>query len=118
MIGETYRQKLIRGLFGSYRSALAPRTFWLAWKDGDDLSSRVRVENTDDVWAPTGDGVSNAVDIDGGVAGDWTIRSVALYDRQVGGEAVVELAVDPPVEVTLGAMLTIPAGQMVIGVAA
>lgn len=121
MIGEIYRQKAARAMFGSARSPHAPATLWVGWisTSGAELStSRVRCANSDEVWGPSGYGVANVAPIDGGTAGAWTIKAVGLWDAPTGGELVFSADLPSTLTTSAGEVLTIPVGGLSIEVAA
>lgn len=118
MIGDAYRQVVARSLLGAHRSPLVPSVVWLSWMGPDELGARVRVENSDDMWEATDFGVTNASTIDGGLAGDWTVTAIGLYDRQVGGNLIAAVDVSPAIATSTGDAISVPAGGLSIEVAA
>lgn len=117
MLSPAYRQRAAQAVFGSARSELIPAILWLGWLDETETevtADRVRVENTDAVFGPYGDGVTNVSAIDAGTAQNAaTVTALAFYDAATGGDLILTAPVDPiPVEVD--ATLTIPAGGLIL----
>lgn len=120
MISPTYRQRAARAVFGSARSELIPAVLWLGWLNGavEVTTERVRVPNTDAVFGPSGDGVTNIAPIDAGVAtGAWTITAVALYDAPSGGTLVIAAPLPAPVTVSADEPLTVNTSGLMLTVA-
>lgn len=119
-IGTEYRTLAAQALFGSFRSPLVPATLWLGWHSTSGAefpAERVAVENTDDVWGPTGAGVANIVPIDGGTAGAWIIGGLGLYTDDVDGTLIFSASLPSPLTTEADDVLTIDVGGLTVGVA-
>lgn len=99
MIGPQYRQKAAQAVFGSARSQLIPAVLWLGWLNGDGVeltTSRVRVDNTDAVFGPSREGVTNVSPIDAGTV-TGTVAALGLWDAPTGGAMVISANLLTPV---------------------
>lgn len=120
MLSSAYRQRAARAVFGSARSELIPAVLWLGWRDGDGVevtTDRVRVDNTDAVFGPSGDGVTNVKPIDAGTAQSTAlVVEIAFYDAPTGGGLVIT-APTPATEVGVDDTLTIPVAGLTLVIA-
>lgn len=120
MLSSAYRQRAARAVFGSARSEVIPAVLWLGWLNGtaEVTTERVRVPNTDAVFGPSGDGVTNITPIDAGVAtGAWTMTAVGLFDAPTGGALVITAPLPAPVSVSADDALVINATGLTLTVA-
>lgn len=119
MIGADHRADAARAILGSARSPLFPATLWLGWHSttGVELSTaRVQVANSDAVWGPSGDGVTNVTLIDGGAAGAWIIGGLGLYTQESGGIPLLAATLGTPLTTDAGDLLTVPVAGVVFSV--
>lgn len=120
MLSPTYRQRAARAVFGSARSELIPAVLWLGWLNGttEVTTERVKVPNTDAVFGPSGDGVTNIVPIDAGVADvALTLTAVGLYDSKAGGTLLIAAPLPNAVTVAIGGALIVDTAGLVLTVA-
>lgn len=119
MIGVDHRADAARAILGSARSPLFPSTLWLGWHSttGVELSAqRMQVANSDSVWGPTVDGVTNIAPIDGGAAGAWIVGGVGLYVQESDGEPLLTADLASPVTTAEGDLLTVPVSGVTFSV--
>ena len=120
MLSSAYRQRAARAVFGSARSELIPAVLWLGWLNdaGEEVTSdRVRVDNTDAVFGPSGDGVTNIKPIDAGTAQSTAlVIELAFYDAPTGGTLIIT-APTPATEVGMDDTLTIPVAGLTLAIA-
>lgn len=119
MIGADHRADAARAILGSARSPLFPATLWLGWHNttGVELSTtRVQVANSDAVWGPSSNGVTNVALIDGGASGAWIIGGLGLYTQPTGGTPLVSATLPTPLTTSAGDLLTVPVAGVAFSV--
>lgn len=120
MLSSAYRQRAARAVFGSARSEVIPAVLWLGWLNGtaEVTAERVRVPNTDAVFGPSGDGVTNIAPIDAGVAETaLTLTAVGLYDAKTGGNLIITAPLPNSVTVATGGALVVDTAGLALTVA-
>lgn len=120
-LGTEYRSIAAQALLGSSHTSLVPDVLWIGWLSttGTELTAtRVPVDNTDEVWEPTTNGVANVDDIAAGTStAAWIIGRVALFDAATDGQVVLEATLPAPVTVGADEILALPAGSLTFQVA-
>jgi len=108
-----------QSVFGSEHSTLLPDSWWLTFndEDGEELTARVEVPNTDDMWEPTINGIANADDIIVTAGDDYTIHSVSLWTAETDGVEAVKIVLPAPIEVASESTILFAPGDFVVVVA-
>lgn len=119
MFSDAFKPAVARSVFGDTRGSLIPSILWLSFNNTLDveLSGRIEVANTDDMWLPTATGVTNNTPIVGFADAAWIIGSISLWTAQIDGELIATIRLDAPLTVESGADLTFDAGALRVDVA-